>query len=111
MRPGDVVIAAFPGVQETKARPAVVLSTEEYHRFRPDVILGMITTQSPRSYAPSDHLLTHWREAGLHAPSYFRLFVVTLPQSKVRVTGRLSDADWSSVQRCMQSGLDPISGG
>lgn len=104
------MIAAFPGVAETKARPAVVLSTAEYHRHRPDVILGMITTQRPRNYAPSDHMLMDWQEAGLHAPSWFRLFVVTLPQSRVRVTGRLSDADWVSVQRCVLSGLGPVSG-
>ncbi len=28
-----------------KIRPAVVLSTELYHRYRPDVIVGLITTR------------------------------------------------------------------
>ena len=45
MKPGDVVIGAFPGADTTKIRPAVVLSTERYHRHRPDVIVGLVTTQ------------------------------------------------------------------
>ena len=45
LRPGDVVVVDFPGVVETKRRPAVVISTDEYHKHRPDVIVGMFTTR------------------------------------------------------------------
>lgn len=107
MKPGDVVIAAFPGAQLTKTRPAVVLSTEDYHRHRPDVIIGLITTQVPNPLAPTDCALLDWRQAGLHAASYFRLFPVTLPQREVRVVGRLSDADWKSVRACFKAGFGP----
>lgn len=89
----------------TKARPAVVLSTAEYNRFRPDVILGLITTQEPRPYSATDCQLLDWRMEGLHAPSWFRLYVVTLLQSNVRVIGRLSDRDWAAVRDCLRSGL------
>jgi mRNA-degrading endonuclease toxin of MazEF toxin-antitoxin module len=37
-------VGAFPRAQATKTRPAVVLSTEDYHRHRPDVVVGLITT-------------------------------------------------------------------
>jgi len=33
-------VGAFPGAQVTKTRPAVVLSTEDYHRYRPHSDLG-----------------------------------------------------------------------
>jgi hypothetical protein len=72
-----------------KIRPAVVLSTELYHRHRPDVIVGLITTQPPKELAPTDCELRDWRQAGLHQPSFFRLFPVTLLQREVRLIGRL----------------------
>jgi len=99
------VVGAFPGAETTKARPAVVLSTELYHRHRPDVILGLITTQRPQHMAPADCELRDWKQAGLHQPSFFRLFPVTLPQRDVRLIGRLSDSDWESVCRCFKAGL------
>jgi len=88
-----------------KIRPAVVLSTELYHRYRPDVIVGLITTQRPKEPAPTDCELRDRRQAGLHQPSFFRLFPVTLLQREVRLIGRLSESDWSSVRVCFQSGL------
>ncbi|MBC8164672.1 MAG: type II toxin-antitoxin system PemK/MazF family toxin [Bryobacteraceae bacterium] len=105
MKPGNVIISAFPGAQLTKMRPAVVLSTEDYHRHRPDVIVGIITTQTPHSLAPTDCALLDWKRAGLHAPSHFRLFLVTLPHREVRLVGSLSDSDWQSVQACFQRGF------
>jgi mRNA interferase MazF len=105
LKPGDVVVAAFPGEQVTKTLPAVVLSTEDYHRHRPDVIVGLITTQVPNPLGSTDCALQDWKRVGLHAASYFRLFPVTLPQREVRVVGRLSDADWNSVRACFKAGF------
>jgi mRNA interferase MazF len=106
LKPGDVVVGAFPGAETTKARPAVVLSTELYERRRPDVVLGLITTQPPKQLAPTDCELHDWKQAGLHQPSFFRLFPVTLPQREARRIGRLSDSDWHSVRACFKAGFD-----
>jgi len=100
-----MVVAAFPGAQLTNTRPAVVLSTEAYHRNRPDVVVGLITSQAPNPLVPTDCALLDWKQAGLHGASYFRLFLVTLPQREVRFIGRLSDSDWASVRKCFESGL------
>jgi mRNA interferase MazF len=105
LKPGDIVVGAFPGAQVTKTRPAVVLSTEIYHRHRPDVVVGLVTTQAPKTLAPTDCVLRDWKHAGLHGASWFRLFPVTLPQREVRLIGRLSDADWESVRACFKAGL------
>lgn len=45
MKPGDVVWIVFPGVVQTKSRPAVILSSATYHTTRPDVIVGLVTSQ------------------------------------------------------------------
>jgi len=100
-----VVVGAFAGAETTKARPAVVLSTELYQRYRPDVILGLNTTKPPKQLAPTDCELRDWKQAGLHQPSFFRLFPVTLPQREVRPIGRLSDSDWDSVRACFKAGF------
>ena len=105
MTAGDVVIAAFPGAQITKMRPAVVLSTSAYQRHRPDVILGLITTRPPDPLCPTDCEIKNWRVAGLHVPSFFRLYLVTLGQSQVRVVGRLADDDWREIRQRVQIGL------
>ena len=44
-----------------------------------------------------------WRHAGLHQPSFFRLFAVTLLQREVRLVGRLSESDWTSVRACSRA--------
>jgi mRNA interferase MazF len=90
LTPGDIVIAAFPGVHVTKARPAVVLSTAQYHSDHPDVILGLITTKPLDRPTPTDHEIRDWQMAGLHAPSWFRLYLVTLLQRDVRIVGKLT---------------------
>lgn len=105
MNPGDIVIAAFPGARITKTRPAVVLSTAVYQRHRPDVILGLITTRPTDPPCPTDCEITNWKAAGLHAPSCFRLYLVTLLQRDVRVVGRLADNDWNEVRQRVQLGL------
>ena len=105
MTAGDVVIAAFPGARITKMRPAVVLSTTVYQRHGPDVILGLITTRPADPLCPTDCEINNWRAAGLHSPSCFRLYLVTLLQRNVRVVGRLADDDWREVRQRVHVGL------
>jgi mRNA interferase MazF len=44
---GDVIVVPFPFTDQTttKKHPAVVVSSEVYHRERPDLILMAITSQ------------------------------------------------------------------
>ncbi|HSN75955.1 MAG TPA: type II toxin-antitoxin system PemK/MazF family toxin [Anaerolineae bacterium] len=103
LQPGDVVTVEFPGVEGIKRRPAVVVSTELYHRTRPDIILGLPTSQIPSISLPSDHVLRDWAAAGLNKPSAFCTFLATMPATAFTVIGRLSDSDWEAVQRCLQA--------
>ena len=105
VRPGDVVTVEFPGATGTKRRPTVVVSTDLYHKTRPDVILGVLTTQVASATMPSDHLLRDWATTGLRQPSAFRAFLATMPVSSITVVGHLSAYDWDAVQNCLKSAL------
>ena len=50
----------FPGTQGIKRRPAVVVSSSIYHLHRPDVIVGIVTSQVERAKAPTDYVLEDW---------------------------------------------------
>lgn len=98
MSPGEVVWIDFPGVVQTKRRPAVILSSASYHATRPDVILGLVTSQVTKATAPSDYILHDWQSAGLRVASAFRAFLVTLPQTSVVSTmGSVSQLDWAQI--------------
>lgn len=104
--PGDVVTVDFPGVTGVKRRPAVVLSSVMYHATRPDVIVGLITTQTT-NLGVTDYALEDWQTAGLRVASIFRSFIVTLPPSANLICiGRLSERDWQGVQKCVKTSLE-----
>jgi mRNA interferase MazF len=104
---GDVVWLEFPGAVVTKRRPAVVLSSKEYHAWRPDIIVGLVTSQTGKAGGSTDHLLADWSAAGLRVPSSFRSFLATISGTSVRSTmGRLSAADWAAVRACVKRSLE-----
>jgi mRNA-degrading endonuclease toxin of MazEF toxin-antitoxin module len=106
LKAGEVVVADFPGITGVKRRPAVVVSTDAYHSHRSDVILGAIATNLTAATTPMDYTLNDWAAAGLHHPSAFRTFLVTLPQAQVLVAiGHLSDMDWVAVQGRLQRAI------
>ncbi|NDJ22798.1 type II toxin-antitoxin system PemK/MazF family toxin [Nostoc sp. B(2019)] len=103
--PGDVVTVDFPGVTGIKRRPAVVLSSATYHAIRPDVIIGLITTQTT-ALGITDYALHDWAVAGLRVASVFRSFIVTLPPSaNLILIGHLSELDWKGVRACVKIAL------
>ncbi|MFN6068689.1 MAG: type II toxin-antitoxin system PemK/MazF family toxin, partial [Pseudanabaena sp.] len=68
---GDIVTVDFPAVTGIKRRPAVVLSSQTYHANRPDVIVGLITSQT-KNLGVTDYILQDWQTSGLRVPSVFR---------------------------------------
>ena len=83
MKSGELVWIDFPGVVQTKRRPAVILSSDSYHSTRPDIIVGLVTSQTTKATAPTDFVIQDWQAAGLRVPSAFRAFLVTLPRSAI----------------------------
>lgn len=104
--PGDIVIVDFPGTAATKRRPAVVRSSAPYHAARPDVVIGVITSNVAQATAPTDRALQDWAAANLRVASAFRSYLVTLPANQVgRRVGALSATDWQAVQKCVRLAL------
>ena len=105
LQAGDIVTIDFPGVRGTKRRPAVVVSSAVYHQHRPDVIVGVVTSQIQQATAPTDHVLLDWLDAGLHRPSAFRTFLATLPASAATPIGRCSTRDWEEILACLSRAI------
>ena len=103
---GAIVVVDFPGVTGMKRRPAVIVSSAVYHRERPDVILGIITSKIDSATASSDYLLRNWKVAGLRRPSAFRAFLVTMPRSAIMARlGQLPETDWQAVRERVRVAL------
>jgi mRNA interferase MazF len=106
--PGDVVAIDFPGVTGVKRRPTVIVSSPVYHAARPDVVVGLITSQTT-AIGPTDCVLQDWAQAGLRVPSVFRCFFATFPPSTHPVlVGHLSDRDWQGVCARIRIALAPL---
>ena len=105
LQPGDVVAVDFPGATGMKRRPAVVLSNRAYHAERPDLVLGILTTNVAAATSPFDYLLQDWREAGLNAPSAFRVYLGMASPSAIRKIGHVSNRDWDQIRDCVRRAL------
>ncbi|MBV9848478.1 MAG: type II toxin-antitoxin system PemK/MazF family toxin [Armatimonadetes bacterium] len=103
--PGDVVLVNFPGAVETKRRPGIVVSATLYQTHRPDVIVGLLTTQISRATTSTDYVLQDWTQAGLHQPTAFRSYLITFASDDTRHIGHLSERDWQGVQACLARAL------
>jgi mRNA-degrading endonuclease toxin of MazEF toxin-antitoxin module len=70
-----VVNVPFTGHAGGKPRPALVLSSDAFHRKLPDLIVCPISSQRRFFSRPGggDHPLRYWKELGLRFPSTARL--------------------------------------
>jgi len=100
------VTVDFPGVEGVKRRPAIVVSTETYHHTRPDMILGLLTTNLDSANAPTDNALLDWQAAGLRNRSASRAFLVTMPAASVIVIGHLSQRDLEQVKNRLSKAVE-----
>lgn len=102
---GDVVTFEFPAAGGKKNRPAVVLSSDQYHAERPDLLLGILTSNTAAAKSSTDHVLDDWSIERLRLPTAFRVYLTMAQPSACRVIGRLSDHDWEAVRVCVRRAL------
>ena len=71
---GDVVLVPFPFTDQSavKKRPAVVISSDAYHRERPDLIIMAITGQVRAAQTVGETFVQDWQDAGLLKPSVIK---------------------------------------
>lgn len=65
LKPGDVATVLFLGAAAPKRRPVVVVSSDEYQRHRPDVVVAILTSNLAAASTPFDYVLQDWAAAGL----------------------------------------------
>jgi mRNA interferase MazF len=105
LQAGDVVTIDFPGVEGIKRRPAIVVSSAIYHQHRPDIIVGVVTSQIHKATAPTDYVMKDWAEAGLRRPSAFRAFLATLPAIAAAPIGHCSERDWVAIVGSLEKAI------
>ncbi len=105
---GDVVLVKFVFADEqgVKRRPALLISSERYHKSRHEAVLAAITSHVGRTLA-GDHRLADWAAAGLPLPSTVTGIVRTIKQDMIlRKLGSLPAADLAAVDDQLRSSLD-----
>lgn len=99
-KPGDIILAEIifeEGIQ-SKKRPALILSTEDYHFNRQDVIITAITSNTTRILF-GDTLINDWEKAGLKFPSLVTSIIQTIKSSMIiKKLGILSKKDFDKVK-------------
>ncbi len=93
--PFEIVLVPFPFTDQTgsKKRPAVVISSREYHQERPDLIIMAITSQIHHAIF-GETPVHYWQNAGLLKPSVVKPVITTIEKQVTRGTiGRLHPQD------------------
>jgi mRNA-degrading endonuclease toxin of MazEF toxin-antitoxin module len=111
-RRGLVVVVNVPYTDRSgvKPRPALIISTERFHRDLPDVIVCPISSQ-PRFYrrpGPGDCPLRNWPSIGLRHPSTVRVSKILAVDKQIvkRALGSLSGPDLARVEATVPQALD-----
>ena len=99
---GEVVLVPFPFSNQaaSKKRPAVVVSSAEYHTNRADLLIMAITSQTHATLDFATFPVVDWQAAGLLKPSFAKPVFTTLEQMLViRRMGHLSPGDQHSLRQ------------
>lgn len=104
---GDVVLVNFAFSEGTgaKRRPALIVSSEPYHRGRQEAIIAAVTSNVDRILV-GDHLISGWQSAGLLYPSVVTGIIRTIQQTMIaRRLGTLGDDDLDIVDNKLKGSL------
>ena len=98
---GDIVLVEF-GFSEgrgVKKRPALIISSDNYHNNRQEVIVAAITCNIKRVLS-GDTKIDEWKEAGLLYPSLVTGIIRTIKNSMIqRKLGALFQQDFQKAQK------------
>jgi len=98
---GDIVLVDF-GFSEgigSKKRPTLIISSDDYHKSRQEVIIVAITGNIRREYF-GDTKIDKWKEAGLICPSMVTGIIRTIKDNMIiHKLGTLLQEDFQKVKR------------
>lgn len=103
---GDVVLVPFPFTDQTttKKRLAVVVSSDAYHRDRPDLILIAVTSQVRPISGIGEAAIEEWKEAGLLKPSVVKPLLATVAKDlALRKLGSLEPTDLAVLREVLRA--------
>lgn len=106
---GDIILVPYPytDLKATKTRPAVVISSDGYHKEQPDLVLAALTTNVLAATDSLDYKLQDWATSGLRFPTAFKPVIVTLdPNLVVYHIGDLSSRDLTEINVRLRLALD-----
>src|SRR5579872_4820661 len=108
LRRGDVVFVPFRFVDKdaAKNRPAVVISSDRYHRSRHELVIGGVTSNVSRAGFVGQFSIDNWAGCGLEKPSVVSGIVMTIRDTQVgRYLGSFSRADMLSLDAALKESL------
>ena len=103
---GDIVLVPFPFTDQSgaKKRPAVVVSSDAYHKARSDLVIMAITGRVTSPGRFGDVEVQRWREAGLLKRSVVKPIMTTVEKKLVlRKLGRLTADDTGALRENLRS--------
>jgi len=104
---GDVVLVGFIFSDETggKRRPAVIVSSDAYHKSRQEVIIAAITSRTEKVLV-GDHLIDNWQGAGLLFPSVATGILRTIKRAMIaRKLGTMPRPDMQAIEGKLRDAL------
>lgn len=97
---GDIVLieVIFSEQNESKKRPALIISTDEYNKNRKDIIIAAITSNTSRILL-GDTLIDDWKKAGLLCSSVVTAIIQTIKNDMIiKKLGGLSKNELENVK-------------
>ncbi len=104
---GDVVLVSFIFSDETgeKRRPAVIVSSDAYHKSRREYIIAAVTSRTDRVLV-GDYLISDWQGAGLLFPSVATGIIRTVKQGMIaRKLGTIPRPDMPGIENNLRDAL------
>ncbi len=97
---GDVILVPFQYTDQpvAKRRPALVLSSDQYHKGRNEIIIAALTSRIRNPLLVGDYMIKQWRQAGLPKPSVATAILRTVKAGMViRRVGSLGREDMAAI--------------
>jgi len=107
-RPGDVILVnfVFSEGEGVKKRPALIISSEDYHLGRQELIMAAVTSNLDRRLI-GDTTVNEWKKAGLVHPSTVTAVIRTIKQNMItHRLGRLTDSDFELVRKNLKTVIE-----
>jgi mRNA interferase MazF len=85
-----------------RSGPAAVISSADYHRHRPDLLILAVTSQTRPAQLFGEATVAKWQQAGLLKPSVIKPVIATIDRALVlRRLGRPEDEDKQSMRQLL----------